>query len=98
MTRRNRQKRQADRLAESIDRPLTEDGNTKLGDIIPSNFDLEKTVLDKSGISSDEKVEKYLKSLTKRQRQVAELIIQGANPGEIKEKLGLTNKQYETAV
>ena len=98
MTRRNRQKRQADRLAESIDRPLTEDGNTKLGDIIPSAFDLEKTVLDKSGISSDEKVEKYLKSLTKRQRQVAELIIQGANPGEIKEKLGLTNKQYETAV
>lgn len=99
MTRRNRQKRQADRLAESIDRPLMEDGNTKLGDIIPSNFDLEKTVFDKSGISlgkNDEKIEKYLNSLTKQQYQVAQCILRGMKPSEIKASLVLTEKQYET--
>ena len=101
MTRRNRQKRQADRLAESIDRPLTEDGNTKLGDIIPLAFELEKVVIDKiegNQFASDNKVEKYLESLSGIQYKVALCISEGMKPGQIKERLKLADKKYEATL
>ena len=99
ITRRNRLKRQADRMAESLDKPLADDTTTTLGDIIPSSFNLENDVINKSGISlgkNDEKIEKYLNSLTKQQYQVAQCILRGMKPSEIKASLVLTEKQYET--
>lgn len=89
----NREKRKADRMATSLDAPIGEEGVT-LGDILASEFDLECSTIDKMELSTSEKTLKYLKSLTVKQRQIAEMIMEGYKPLEIKEKLGLTENQY----
>ena len=89
----NREKRKADRMATSLDAPIGEEGVT-LGDILASEFDLECSTIDKMELSTSEKTLKYLKSLTVKQRQIAEMIMEGYKPLEIKENLGLTENQY----
>lgn len=93
MTGLNREKRKADRTASSLDAPLGEEGIT-LGDLLASDFDLELSAIDKMELSTSENTLKYLKSLTVKQRQIAEMIMEGYKPLQIKEKLGLTENQY----
>ncbi|WP_310602374.1 hypothetical protein [Anaerosporobacter sp.] len=78
----------------SLDTPIGEEENATLSDIIPSGFNIEEEVSKKMGFSIDDKVEKYLNSLSVKQRGIAELIMEGYRPSEIKEKLKLTEKQY----
>lgn len=99
MTRRNRQKRQADRMALSWETPLgdEEDGGSTLGDMIASNINIEKEILgDDSDIIMDEKIERYLKSLSKIQRKIIEMKMQNVEVQHIKEELGLTDSQYSS--
>lgn len=98
MTRRNRQKRQADRMALSWETPIGEDdGSSTLGDMIASNIDIEKEILgDDSDIIMDEKIERYLKSLSKIQRKIIEMKMQNVEVQHIKEELGLTDSQYSS--
>nr|WP_024835477.1 DUF262 domain-containing protein [Clostridium sp. 12(A)] len=93
MTGLNREKRKADRIASSLDTPIGEEGIT-LGDLLASDFDLELSTIDKMELSTSENTNKYLELLTTRQRQIAEMIMEGYKPLEIKEKLGLTENQY----
>lgn len=87
MTRRNRNKRQSDRNSVSIDTPIGEDTGTTLGNMIASNVDVENEV-------KDDKVEKYLKSLSKLQRKIIEMRMNGLGQQEIKDILGLSDKEY----
>ena len=99
MTRRNRQKRQADRMALSLETPIgdEEDGGSTLGDMIASNINIEKEILgDDSDIIMDEKIERYLKSLSKIQRKIIEMKMQNVEVQHIKEELGLTDSQYSS--
>jgi RNA polymerase sigma factor (sigma-70 family) len=98
MTRRNRQKRQADKMALSWETPIGEDDRSStLGDMIASNIDIEKEILgDDSDIIMDEKIERYLKSLSKIQRKIIEMKMQNVEVQHIKEELGLTDNQYSS--
>lgn len=99
MTRRNRQKRQADRMALSLDTPIGDEdgGGSTLGDMIASNINIEKEILgDDSDIIMDEKIERYLKSLSKIQRKIIEMKMQNVEVQHIKEELGLTDSQYSS--
>ena len=98
MTRRNRQKRKADRDSISIDTPIgDEDGKYTLVDMIASNTNIEKEILgDDSDIIMDEKIERYLKSLSKIQRKIIEMKMQNVEVQHIKEELGLTDSQYSS--
>lgn len=98
MTRRNRQKRKADRMALSWETPIgDEDGNSTLGDMIASNINIEKEILgDDSDIIMDEKIERYLNSLSKIQRRIVEMKMQNVEVQHIKEELGLTDSQYSS--
>lgn len=99
MTRRNRQKRKADRMALSLETPIgdEEDGGSTLGDMIASNINIEKEILgDDSDIIMDEKIERYLKSLSKIQRKIIEMKMQNVEVQHIKEELGLTDSQYSS--
>lgn len=98
MTRRNRQKRKADRDSISIDTPIgNEDGSSTLGDMIASNINIEKEILgDDSDIIMDEKIERYLESLTKIQRKIIEMKMLNVEVQDIKEELGLTDSQYSS--
>lgn len=98
MTRRNRQKRQADKNSISIDTRIgDEDGKCTLGDMIASNINIEKEILgDDTDIIMDEKIERYLESLSKIQRKIIEMKMQNVEVQHIKEELGLTDSQYSS--
>lgn len=98
MTRRNRQKRQADKNSISIDTPIgDENGSYTLGDMIASNINIEKEILgDDTDIIMDERIERYLESLSKIQRKIIELKMQNVEVQHIKEELGLTDSQYSS--
>lgn len=90
MTKRNRYKRMIDRMSVSIDEVVNDEDDTTIGDMIASNFDLEKEL----GFEN-EMVMEYLAGLTDVQRKIIEMKMDGVAIGEIKQKLGLTTKQYE---
>lgn len=98
MTRRNRQKRQADKNSISIDTRIgDEEGKCTLGDMIASNINIEKEILgDDADIIMDEKIERYLESLSKIQRKIIEMKMQNVEVQHIKEELGLTDSQYSS--
>ena len=95
MTKRNRQKRQADRMAISIDAPIGDSENFTWGDIIPDKFDVESIIFDEKEDIYSTKMVTYLNRLSHLQKKVLRLIIAGYTPYEIKEELYITDKQYE---
>lgn len=70
-----------------------EDG-TDVNEKVASDFNIEDKLSQELCLSSDERVDKYLNSLSNKQRDIAELAVQGYKPFEIREKLNLTEKQY----
>lgn len=94
MTGLNREKRKGDRLASSLDAPIGEDEGMTLGDTLASNYSVESVALDKICTLKDESTQKYLNSLSPKQKQIAELIMNEYEPSEIKKNLGLSDKQY----
>lgn len=90
VTKRNRLKRLNDRMSISIDESISDEDGTTIGDMIPSDFDLDKEV----GFY-DERVEEYLSGLSKVQRQIVEMRMEDVPVIEIKEKLSLTDRIYE---
>lgn len=95
ITARNRYKRQADRNSVSLDTPVGDSEDSTIADFLYSSFDIESEIEEKNGEYPDDKVEKYLSSLSNVQRQIVEMKMAELPVSEIKKKLGLTNKQYE---
>lgn len=93
MTKRNSYKRRADRMSVSIYLPIGDDETITLGDMILADIDIEKEVLD-DGMIQDERIKRYLGSLSEIQRRILELKMQNVKVQYIKQYLGLTNKQY----
>lgn len=74
-----------------LDAQIREGGNMTQGDVIQSDFDVEKEI---SKDFHDERVEKFLHSLPKIQRQIAEMIMDGFPVSDIKRKMELSDKEY----
>ena len=95
MTRRNRYKRQADRMAISIDSPVGEDENMTLSDIIADKDTIEKIFFEENEDTYSAEMKRYLSRLSILQREVLRLISIGFNPNEILTELHINKKQYE---
>ena len=95
MTRRNRYKRQADRMAISIDSPVGEDENMTLSDIIADKATIEKIFFEENEDTYSAEMQRYLSRLSILQREVLRLISIGFNPNEILKELHINKKQYE---
>ena len=95
MTRRNRYKRQADRMAISIDSPVGEDENMPLSDIIADKDTIEKIFFEENEDTYSAEMQRYLSRLSILQREVLRLISIGFNPNEILTELHINKKQYE---
>ena len=93
MTGLNREKRKSDRLSVSLDTPIGEDEGATLGDILSSDFNLEKEVLGDAE-TDNLKIEKYLHKLSKMQRRIVGFLSEGYSPSEIQELLHIENKRY----
>lgn len=100
MTRRNRQKRQADRMALSWETPLDEESNQTIGDFITDtkkaeHYDIDKTFFEDDGEKYSERMLLYITKLSKLQKEVVKLIISGYSKEEIKENLHINGREYE---
>ena len=98
MTRRNREKRKADRMSISIDTPIGETENMTIGDLITDDFSIEKELFDKSEEGYSKKMLLYLSRLSYLQKEILRLSAAGYFPNEIREELHITNKQYSDSV
>lgn len=94
MTRRNREKRKADRISVSMDTPVDDEEEITLGDIIADDFSVEREVLENSEESYSRRMLLYLSRLSKLQREVLKLHSVGYLPNEIREELHISAKQY----
>lgn len=97
MTRRNREKRKADRMAVSIDTPIGDgDGNT-LGELIAGSYDMEAEIF--GGVDAMAyKLERYMERLSRRQKKVLELLAFCYRVEEIRRMLHMTQREYEDAL
>ena len=95
MTRRNRQKRQADKMAVSIETPIGENENITLSDIIADKNTIEKMFFEENEDTYSVEMQKYLSRLSALQREVLILISIGFDPNEILTELHINKKQYE---
>ena len=96
MTRRNRQKRQADKNSISIYTPIENDkGKSTLGDIIADTNTIEKEFFEEKEEGYSKEMCKYLGRLSELQKEVLRLISIGFTPSEILEELHINQKIYE---
>lgn len=95
ITARNRQKRMIDRNLISIDAPVLDDEKCTIADTLQSDFDINSVLEEERDAFHDEKVEKYLGSLSRVQRQIVEMKMEGITVSEIKARMKLSNKDYE---
>lgn len=94
MTKRNREKRKADRMSVSIDMYISDSKNFTLKDIIVDNFDIEREIFKNREEKYDKKALLYLNRLSAVQKKVLKLIIIGYSSYEIKKILHISEKQY----
>lgn len=97
MTRRNREKRRADRMAVSIDTPVGDGEAYTLGDLIADSFDMEEEIF-KEVNAVAYKLEKYLAMLSRKQKEVLGLLSFCYKAAEIQEALHMTQKEYMDAL
>lgn len=96
MTRRNRQKRQADRMALSLEEKVGgDDENAVIGDFIADKTTIEGEFFEEREETYSEKMNKYLGRLSNLQKEVLRLISIGFTPSEILEELHINQKIYE---
>lgn len=94
MTRRNREKRKADRMSISIDTPIGDDENCTIGDLIADDITVEKEVFEKNEDGYSKRMLIYLSRLSNLQKEVLRLNMAGYLPGEIREELHISEKEY----
>ncbi|MCI8416408.1 MAG: hypothetical protein HFI33_02700 [Lachnospiraceae bacterium] len=94
MTRRNREKRKADRMSISIDTPIDDDENSTVGDLIADDFMIEKELFEEKEEGYSKRMLMYLNKLSKMQKEVLELNVAGYLPNEIRKELQISEKEY----
>lgn len=94
ITRRNREKRKADKMSVSIDTPIGDEENSTIGDIIASDWTIEKEIFEENKEGYSKKMLLYLSRLSSLQKEVLRLITIGYLPNEIKAELHISEKQY----
>lgn len=99
ITRRNREKRKADRMSISIDTPIGDDENTTIGDLIADEKTVERELFEDNKKEEWRKeVNEYLNSLSPLQRKIAFLLSDNNTPSEICEELHITIKHFENSM
>ena len=96
MTRRNRQKRQADKMALSLEEKVgNDDKNVTIGELIADKNTVESDFFEEREETYSKKMSTYLGKLSNLQKEVLRLISIGFMPNEILEELHINQKMYE---
>jgi len=95
ITRRNRKKRRADRMATSLDAVSGDNEKGCLLDFIPSDFDtFNEAVREQGSGQYEDKVQMYMSKLSNRQVNILNLLIDGYKPNEIRQILEISPREY----
>ena len=95
ITRRNREKRKADRMSTSLDAVNGDNEECNLLEIIPSDFDtFEEVVKAQDTEQYQDKVQLYISKLSNQQVNILNLLIDGYQPNEIRKILEISPKEY----
>lgn len=95
MTRSNRVKRRADKLAISIETPIGEDSESTIGDMLRDKRTVESEFFGENEETFSPEMMKYLSRLSPLQREVLRLISIGYTPNEILGELHINKKLYD---
>lgn len=77
----------------SLEEPLPHSEGCYIEDLVPDNINIEEEIIEKRREYSP-KIEKYLQSLSIRQKKVAILIMRGCTTREIRQRLKITEREY----
>lgn len=95
ITRRNRQKRKADRMSVSLDGTNENEEECSLLDLIPSDFDTFEEVARRQECGRYcDKVQLYISKLSNRQISILNLLVDGYKPNEIQLILEISSVEY----
>lgn len=94
MTRRNREKRRADRMSISIDMPVGDEEDLTVGDLLVDNRTIEMEVFDSCEEEYSRRMLRYLGRLSSLQKEVLRLNMAGYPSDEIRKELHISEKQY----
>ena len=95
MTRRNREKRKADRMCISLDAMNDNDEECSLLDFLASDFDtFDEVVKAQECGQYQDKVQAYISKLSNRQVNILNLMVDGYKPDEIREMLEISAREY----
>lgn len=95
ITRRNREKRKADRTAVSLDAVNGNEEECSLLDFIASDFDtFEEVVRNQDKEQYQDKVQMYISKLSNQQVNILNLLIDGFKSNEIQRILEISSKEY----
>lgn len=95
ITRRNREKRKADRISTSLDVINEDEEKCSLLDFIPSDFDtFEEVVKDQYKEQFQDKVQQYISRLSNQQVNILNLLIDGYKPNEVRQILEISTREY----
>ena len=99
MTRRNRYKRQADRMALSLEEKVgNDDKNVTIGELIADKNTVESEIFKEKKEEWRREVKEYLEKLSPLQRKIAFLMSDNNTPDEICEELHITMKHFENSL
>ena len=95
ITRRNREKRRADRLSISLDSVNQEEEECSLLDFISSDFDtFEEAAKTQGNGQYQDKVQLYISKLSNLQVTILNLLIDGYKPNEVRGLLEISQREY----
>ena len=95
ITRRNREKRKADRLSTSLDAAVGDEEECSLLDLIPSDFDtFEEVAKAQEKELYQDKVYLYIARLSNCQVNILNLLIDGYKPNEVRDMLEISAREY----
>lgn len=96
ITKRNREKRKADRMSTSLDVINEDNEQCNLLDFMASDFDTfdEAVKGQGNGQYQDDKVQTYISRLSNRQVSILNLLVDGYRPGEIQHMLEISPREY----
>lgn len=95
MTRRNREKRKADRMCISIDAVNDDDEKRSLLDFIASDFDTFEEAIKRQGNRQyQDKIQCYISKLSNRQVNILNFLMDGYRPSEIQRIFCISSAEY----
>lgn len=95
ITRRNREKRKADRMSVSLDTPVGDGDGLTIGNMIADGFDTFEEVSKRQGSGQyQDKIQQYISRLSNQQVNILNLLVDGYEPYEIRKILEISPKEY----